>query len=124
VRAGDTFFIEGVADRHLWVIISNPEIDPARIVFVSLTSLDVTKEDICVLEAGEHPFLKHKTCIAYHDPREASLEVLTRLGDAGRIRLKEPVSADVLDRIRKGVSLSRDIPFKYIELLLDQGAID
>jgi hypothetical protein len=49
VRAGDTFFLSGVADRQLWVILSDPEIDPGRVVFVSLTSHDVTKEDVCMI---------------------------------------------------------------------------
>jgi hypothetical protein len=124
VQAGDTFFLEGVAERHLWVIISDPSINPERVLLVSMTSFDVTKEDVCLLDPGDHPFVKHKTCIDYSHAREASLAVLVRLRDSERLRPDESVSADLLGRIRRGVSLSRDIKFKYVELLLDQGVID
>jgi hypothetical protein len=124
VREGDTFFLAKAADRHLWVILSDPEIDEERILFVSLTSHDVTKEDACIVEAGEHPFVHHKTCVYYEDIREASSADLTRIGDAGLLEPQAPVSAELLARIRHGVSLSRDIKYKYIDLLIVQGVID
>jgi hypothetical protein len=124
VHVGDTFFIEGVADHHLWVIISDPEIDSSHVIFVSMTSLDVTKEDVCIIESGEHPFVKHRTCIAYHDARRASLENLHHLQSLGRILPQQPVNSELLTRIRRGASLSRDIPIEILELLLDQGVLD
>ena len=66
MNAGDTFFLKGgAADRHLRVIISDPDINPDRVIFVSVTSFDVTKEEACLLHVGDHPFVKHKSCIAY-----------------------------------------------------------
>jgi hypothetical protein len=124
VRAGDTFSLAKAADRHLWVILSDPEIDPARILFVSLTSYDVTKEDACMVEAGEHPFVRHRTCVYYEDIREASLADLARVRDAGLLVPDAAVSPELLARIRRGVSLSRDIKNKYIDFLIDQGVID
>ncbi|HEX8199182.1 MAG TPA: hypothetical protein VF590_01750 [Isosphaeraceae bacterium] len=124
MQAGDSFFLDGVAERHLWVIISDPTVNPERVLFVSMTSFDVTKEDVCLLDAGDHSFVKHKTCIDYSHAREATLTALVRLRDSGRLRPHEPVSAELLGRIRRGVSLSRDIKFRYVELLLDQGVID
>jgi hypothetical protein len=105
MKAGDTFFLAGgAADRHLRVIISEPSIDPNRVLFVSMTSYDVTKEDVCLLEIGDHPFVQHRTCIAYADCREAPLEALIKLRDAGHLRPAEPVSTDLLARIRQGAS--------------------
>jgi hypothetical protein len=125
MKAGDTFFLAGgAADRHLRVIISDPVIDPERVLFVSMTSYDVTKEDVCLLVVGDHPFVKHKTCIAYGDAREAPLEALIQLRDAGQIRPSVAVSPELLDRIRRGVSLSKGIKVKYLELMLDQGLLD
>jgi len=125
VNPGDTFFLKGgAADRHLRVIISDPSIDSQQVLFVSMTSYDVTKEDVCVLDVGDHPFVKHKTCIAYATAKHASLVELIKLRDTGQLRPSEPVSAAVLERIRRGVSLSRDIKRKYIDLMLDQGLLD
>ena len=125
MKAGDTFFLAGgAADRHLRVIISDPSIDPDRVLFVSMTSYDVTKEDVCLLDVGDHPFVQHKTCIAYADAREAPLEALIKLQDAGHLRPGDPISAELLQRIRRGVSLSRWIKLKHLELMLDQGLLD
>jgi hypothetical protein len=124
MREGDAFFFVDVPDRHLWIIISNPEIDADRVLFLSLTSLDVTKENVCVILPGEHPFITHQTCVYYRDIKEASLITLLRLRDAGRLRLTDPVSAELLRRIREGISLSKEVKFKYIEFLIGQGVID
>ena len=110
MRAGDTFFLwREAADEHLWVIISDPAVDPGRVLFVSMTSYDVSKENACLIAAGEHPFVTNRTCIAYDKAREASLDDLGMLRDAGMLRARAPVSPELLGRIRKGVSLSVDI---------------
>ena len=69
-----------------------------------MTSYDVTKEDVCLIHVGEHPFVKHKTCIAYGSAKEARLEALVQLRDTGYLQPAEPVSPELLDRIRRGVS--------------------
>ena len=125
MKAGDTFFLAGgAADRHLRVIISDPTINPDRVIFVSMTSYDVTKEEVCLLDVGDHPFVKHKTCIAYASAKEAGLQALLQLRDAGQLRPDIPVSSEILKRIRRGASLSKDIKLKYLELMLDQGLLD
>jgi hypothetical protein len=60
----------------------------------------------------------------YNEARVATLENLIALRDRGLIRMQDPVSPDVLARIREGVSKSTRISFKYVELLLDQGVIE
>lgn len=125
MNAGDTFFLKGgAADRHLRVIISDPNIDPDRVIFVSVTSFDITKEEACLLHVGDHPFVKHKSCIAYWSATEAPRVALLELREAGQLTANIPVSSEVLDRIRRGASLSRDIKRKYLELMLDQGLLD
>jgi hypothetical protein len=70
MKAGDTFFLAGgAADRHPRVIISDPAADSEHVIFVSLTSYDVTKESVCLLQVGDHPFIKHRSCIAYGDAK-------------------------------------------------------
>ena len=125
MKAGDTFFLAGgAADRHLRVIISDPTKNPDRVIFASMTSYDVTKEDVCQLNVGDHPFVKHKTCVAYASAKEAALKDLLQLRDAGQLRSDIPVSSEILKRIWRGASLSKDIKLKYLELMLDQGLLD
>lgn len=125
MNAGDAFFLGGkTADRHLWVIISDPAINPNRVLFVSMTSYDVTKEDVWLIGAGEHPFVTHTTCIAYWNAREASLDELEKLRNAGQLRRATPISSVLLARIRTGVSLSRDIKLGFVELMEGQALLD
>ena len=125
MKAGDTFFIadRGV-DSHLWVIVSEPENDAERVVLVSMTTYESSKEDVCILDVGDHPRITHKTCIAYNEARMTSLENLIQLRDGARLKLQAPVSEAVLKRIRDGISRSTKIKYKFVELLLDQGVIE
>lgn len=125
MRAGDAFFLKKVAaDKHLWVIISDPEAHPDQVLFVSMTSYDLTKEDVCLIDQGEHPFVKHKTCIDYSDARHATSAQLDTLLTAEQILRATSVSDDLLERIRIGASLSEDLPQRYKKLLRSQGLID
>lgn len=89
-----------------------------------MTSYDVEKEDVCLIDAGEHPTLKHKTCICYKPARATSLENLRRLRDTGNFAMQEEVSRELLQRIRRGVSLSRRIDLEHIELMEEQELLD
>ena len=125
MKAGDTFYVRdrGV-DTHLWVVVSDPGRDPERVVMLSMTTYEVYKEDVCLLDVGDHPNISHKTCIAYNEARMTTLKTLTTLLCGGHLSMQAPVSAEVLLRIRSGVSASTKIHYKYIEVLLDQQVIE
>jgi hypothetical protein len=125
MEAGETFYLpDKSADGHLWIVISDPGKNPDRVLLVSMTSYDVSKEDVCLVDAGEHPKVKHKTCISYKPARQTSLENLDRLRDSGYLNMQEPVSPELLQRIRRGVSLSRRIDLEHIELMEEQDLLD
>jgi hypothetical protein len=105
-------------------VISDPDRDPARVVMVSLTTFESYKEGVCLLDVGDHPNISHKTCIAYNEARMTTLENLATLRDGGHLIMQDPVSDEVLSRIRAGVSMSTRIHYKYIEVLLDQEVIE
>lgn len=103
MRAGDAFFLKSVAaDKHLWVIISDPERHPDQVLFVSMTSYDVTKEDVCLIDRGEHPFVTHKTCIDYAKARHATSAQLESLLTAKQIIRATSVTVDLLERFLRG----------------------
>lgn len=110
-------------DIHLWVIISDPLIDPARVLIVSLTTLKPHKESVCVLRSGEHRAVSHDTCIAYDLAKVTAVEKLVEARDKGLLALDVPVSEGILRRIREGASLSRRIAIEHFELLEAQGLI-
>src|SRR5262249_11937579 len=125
VKAGDTFYVrDRSVDTHLWVIISEPEADADRVLMVSLTTYEPYKEDVCLIDVGDHPRISHKTCVAYNEARMTTLSKLTGLRDGGLLSMQAPVSEDLLARIRAGVSRSKTIKYQYVEFLLDQGVIE
>jgi len=96
VSAGDTFLVVHPFN-HLYVVCSDPAIDSTQILLVSVTTFRPKEETCCILTAGEHPFVQHRSCIRYRDARIAS---------AGELVRREPVSGELLARIRDGAGES------------------
>ena len=125
MKAGGAFHIQNRdVDSHLWVVVSDPDRDPERVVMVSMTTYEDYKEDAYLLDAGDHPRVSRKTCIAYNEARMTTLEHLNALSAKGRLVVRDPVSPEVLKRIRDGASRSRNIKYKFIEILIEQEVIE
>jgi hypothetical protein len=72
MKAGDTLLIDDpgtTLDSHLWIVISDPDVDPEHVVIVNLTSYRADKDQACVLDKGDHPYLSHRTCVETGGPR-------------------------------------------------------
>ena len=126
MRAGYTFKLSRKsADIHLWVIVSDPSLDPDRVLFVSMTSsIPGVTEDVCLIQKGEHPFVRRRTCIAYDKACVSSLDALEVFERAGKVLLNKPVSTVLLARIRAGASLSKRILLEHLEILEEQQLLD
>ena len=89
-------------DNHLYIVLSAPD-SRGRVALANLTShgRPGCGEHCLVLVSGDHPFVRHPSCIPF---RRAKLEPLERLETArskGSIVLREPLAADVLGRIQQ-----------------------
>ena len=126
VKPGDTFYdASGIIDGHLWVVISDPSAYPDdKVLIVNLTSWKSDRDQSCTLEAGEHPFIKHKTCVNYRESRLVDTADLDRAVQRGSLKKREQISPALLDRIRKGAARSEFIPLRNHQLLLQQGLIE
>ena len=121
MRAGETFLLLG-SDDHLWAIISDPAMDPQHVVIVLFVSWAEKYDQACILHKGQHPFIKHDTCVRFLGARvetDAKLEQLLR---SGKLRRKDPLSADVLGLIRQKAECS-DMPLGAYEVLRQQGFV-
>lgn len=121
--AGDTF-IRGDADKHLWIVLSDPKLNPDRVLIVNLTTLDARKERACILTIGEHPWIHHDTCVNYADSVVTTLQRLNAAGDGGAIYMKDPLSEALLTKIREGALASERMPMDNAEVLFEQGLVD
>lgn len=118
--AGETF---RYGRGHLFIVLSDPHIDPENVVIVNMTT-DREIDQSCVLLPGDHPFVTHRTSIRYDKARIEAARVLEKLISSGNITRQEPLFGDVLERVRQGAAISDNIPFGCKQILIDQGLIE
>ena len=64
MNAGDTFFVQQVGklyDSHLWMVLSDPGLNANQVLIVSLTTWGKDDDSACVLNVGDHPFVRQKS---------------------------------------------------------------
>jgi hypothetical protein len=125
VRAGDVFRFTGIADVHVWMIISDPARDPAKVLMVNFTTWEPHLDQACIIEAGEHPFVAHRTVINYARSRIVPDAALEQLRNAGRLQLlNDPLSAALLTKVRESAMNSVRLPIEAADILTEQELVD
>ena len=122
MKAGDTFLLPHPY-HHLYVVCSDPALDAERVVLVNFTSFEPEEESCCIVNAGEHIFVTHKSCMRYKDARVASVAAMKLLVKSGQAKPRTPVSDELLTRIRQGASKSVHLPEGCRRVLTDQSLI-
>jgi hypothetical protein len=122
VRAGDTFLVAVAADEHLWMIISDPDVDPQRVLVVNFSSWKPYHDQACIVEPGDHPFVIRRSCVNYPEARVTDADVLERLRAANQLFPRQPLSPELLARIRRSARASR-LRLEHLQVLLDQGLV-
>ena len=122
---GGTFRLANAGiDSHLHVIISDPSLDPGKIVTASFTSWREDKDQSCLVERGEHPQITKRSCIYYGQERCITLADYEKAVALGHVVPQPPVDDRLLRRILDGAAVSPHIPLGSFQTLLDQGLID
>lgn len=116
--SGDTFLLTGgnVPTPHLWVILWGPVGDANAYLAVMLTSLRSHSDRTCILDVGDHPFIRHPTSVSYRNVMRLTGERLAELAASGSARPRQPVSAAVLERLRAGFFASAHTQHAYVEM--------
>jgi len=90
---------------HLWVVVEvyTPELDTGGqvAVLVNCTTWVATGDPACVVDEGDHPFLKHRSFMFYQRAAEVPVAEISKL------TTREPVSPELLTRIRRGLRASK-----------------
>ena len=126
MNGGDTFFLVGVetARPHLWIVVSDPQIDPEQVLIINVTTSTDPPDNACILHAGDHPFIDRETYVYYGQARVLSLSQVQLARDCKRLDMQQPLSQDVLKRIRQGAIESDYIMFKHRKILIDQELVE
>ena len=128
-ESGTSFFVD--LDAHLWIIISDLQLDPITAVWVNLTSFDPAKshkdahhDPACVLSPLDHGYIQHATCVSYAGAQMGRISGLKKRHGEGKLRFHdEPASAAMLEKMRAGASTSRYLPLDCWVLLDGQGLL-
>lgn len=124
MKLGDAFQIDdGEGKRsHLRIVISAPLPD-GSLITVNCTTRKQGSDASCILQAGDHPFIRHETVIAYEHTRALPLAMQTRIDAAVPPACVHhaPVSPAVLQRIQSGALISDETPQKLQAALRAQG---
>lgn len=126
LTTGDTLRVTdpgGSYDSHLWIVLSKPELDKEHVLIVSFTSWRSDKDQACVLDKGDHPYIVKKTCVNYADSKIVSEVHINELLRSGVLEKHRPVSLVLLERIRERAMLSKFMPLDHGQLLIDQGLV-
>jgi hypothetical protein len=124
VKAGDTFLLADPGiDPHLWFVLSDPSLDSQNVVVASFTTWEPYKDPSCIVQRGDHPWIKHKTCVYFRGAQILPDDVLDRQVSAGTIVLQEPLEQALLDRIRAASALSKEMKGRPFSILEDQGLV-
>lgn len=79
MNAGDVFRFNGIADIHVWMIISDPCRDPLKVLIVTFTTWEPHLDQACIVEASEHPFIVQKSVVNYARARIVTDVLLEQL---------------------------------------------
>lgn len=92
---------------HLWVILS--EVVDGQVVVTNLTTHGKAScgTHCVVIAVGEHSYLRRDSCVYYRGATFNPVEPLRWAQANGTLRQADPVSTEVLNRIRAGVQASR-----------------
>ena len=104
IEPGETFRdLDRTIDprNHLWIAVSRPI--AGNVALVNFTThrpwLDIHRHCL-VVQADEHPWLKHESCIAFGFARMWEIDDLLARQRLGRLRRDERCSPDLLRRVQ------------------------
>jgi len=106
LKLGDTFInLNPDSPEHLWIVSSLPASDGSLVIF-NLTSHRSRGDETCVVEPGEHPFVKHRSVVAYARGQSLPEHVVKYMQARKLYQPHQPVSDALRNRIQRGALAS------------------
>lgn len=121
-HAGDTFFCLSGHAEHLFIVLSEPRTYPSeghgnRLCLVSVNFTSIHEGQIfdpaCIVEPGDHPFIRHRSYVFYQKIQILDYEHVCRCVNQGIYRAGVTASPELLAKIIAGIQQSSFIPRKF-----------
>ena len=125
VKAGDSFLYRYPKnDNHLFIVVLDEYNNGINIIcpcvmVTSWTDNPKLDDPACILNAGDHEFIKHKSYIAYREVVLFEKEHLESCLKFGTFKVKPPVSKELLKRIIKSAPNSRKISKNNLKYFME-----
>ncbi len=119
----DAFTIPGIND-HLQVIISNPDEFPDEVICFNLTTWKGDHCDsACIVEPGEHTWVRRKSFVYYENPLLLNAEAMATLETSNLVEKYPAVSEELFVRMLNGAQESTRLPVEYEDLMFTQALL-
>jgi len=123
LKAGQTLLLPkpGHDVSHIWVLVLSSDPVTMETVMVNVTTRRAHSDSTLVLQAGEHPVVKHPSVVHYGDARIVDGRAIEAALGAGTFPAHSDCSAALLKRIQEGLLASPFTPGKvktYVTLRL------
>ncbi|HUT85836.1 MAG TPA: hypothetical protein VMW66_03245 [Elusimicrobiales bacterium] len=105
--------------RHLWIILAKAKQNPEEAIIVNITTQRSDSDKTTILKPSEHPFIKHTSNVNFADARIANIKHLEKAVRKEIAIKKDPLSANLLNKIQKGLLKSPHTPNKIKKLLIE-----
>lgn len=120
-KPGDCLLINsGPVGKHLFVIVIEAS-DGKQPKFISVPICTVREhariDDACILQPGEHPFVKSESFIQYRYARDDSSEHLSKCVHEGTFIPQDSASPALINKIKAGLTNSRFVSRHIKDLL-------
>jgi hypothetical protein len=115
MKQGDTFLggsqVHG--EDHLWLLSSDPSVHSGFALIVNVSTLRPNAETTCIVQAGDHSFIKHDSYVRYASARKVKTADLAEAVKKGLLKPHQAASKAFLAKVRAGAKAS---PFLALEL--------
>jgi hypothetical protein len=103
LNAGETFHAQapGSTRPHLYVAVTAANAE-GNFVIANVTSQSESKDQSCIMNVGDHPFIRKESVINYAAARVTNEHAVSAAARRGIIRYDVPVTPAALARIQTG----------------------
>ncbi|MGM0832251.1 MAG: hypothetical protein ACQEUK_05385 [Pseudomonadota bacterium] len=110
-RKGTLLILSGPVN-HLHIIMNDPVYYPERdyygVLLVNISSVRPGRryDRTCLIEAGEHPFIRHQSYVVYGDAVVKSADDISQFVSTGEFSARDPVDEINYQRVLEGFDRS------------------
>lgn len=102
--------------RHLFIILTNPsQIKQSESLLVNISTIrnGTVFDDACIIEPGEHSFIKNRSFVFYRYARIEESKTLIKKVKSGEFIAHELISDALYNKITNGLLKSKFVASKF-----------